>query len=601
MSKMKRFFSLKMMQRILGAFLIVSIIVFIGIGNFIQRQDLNETYRLAEETASFIQAECEKFDNYTRGNSAYSLQQLLDTATGLKKYIPVSELTDSEFLQDFILTEHVGGIIVLDHALNVLAQADMDHQEAYALWQTTISKSNLSDILRHPEETYIDHITINEIAYDYAVVASDDGEVLLLCYSSTDKPSYDPFELTMKGILTNNSFFKNPTLVITDGTQVLSTNNLRIEEQGIEQYQRLVSDIDWKENQLTKFRYSNTTYYGLRRVYNNYFIYTVYATDDMFTNQIGFLFFGFSVYMLIAIVILAAQRHFDKISMNKMEKQLRIINAISTAYDSTFLLYTDKIKLEPVRPSERLNAVFEKKPNPYDFLMEVCKNEIAEEYHPAVMHFLDMDTIAERLKGKTFLGCEVKDRHGTWFSILLIPQKYDAEGNVQAVLITTRDITSVKQTEELTYKDQLTGLYNRNYMESRSKNFVSSEELPVSLIMVDCNYLKRTNDNLGHEYGDLLLQRIANVIEETIPDNFIAMRVGGDEFLILGTHCTKEMAQRTVADMKQRLVAKSDNMMTLSAAFGISTTEGGEFNFEQAYGEADQEMYRDKKASRIER
>ena len=45
---------------------------------------------------------------------------------------------------------------------------------------------------------------------------------------------------------------------------------------------------------------------------------------------------------------------------------------------------------------------------------------------------------------------------------MLIPQKFDGYGNIQALLITTRDITSVKQTEELSFKDKLTGLHNRN-------------------------------------------------------------------------------------------------------------------------------------------
>lgn len=305
--------------------------------------------------------------------------------------------------------------------------------------------------------------------------------------------------------------------------------------------------------------------------------------------------------MSIVIIILAVQRHFDKSSMNKMEKQLCIINAISTAYDSTFLIHTDNMTLEAIRPSERLKEIFEKHSNPYDFLFAVCKTQIDQSFYPTVRHFLDLDTVAERLKGNPFLGCEVKDFQGIWYSVLLIPQKYDKAGNVLAILVTTRDITSVKQTEELTFKDQLTGLYNRNYMESRSKNFVRSGDFPVSLIMADCNYLKRTNDNLGHEYGDLLLQRIANVITETIPNDFVAMRVGGDEFLILCIHCTKERAQKLVADIKQKLVERSDETLTLSAAFGISTAEDGEFIFEQAYEAADQEMYHDKKASRIER
>lgn len=600
MQKIKNMFSLKMMQRILGIFLIISIVVFVCIENFFRCQDLNETYRLAEETATFIKTECEKFDNYTRGNSASSLQGMLDTADGLKKYISISDLSDSVFLQDFIRTEHIGGIIVLDNNLKVLAQADMDHQDSYALWNETIIKYHISDILQHPEETYIDHISLNETPYDIAATASEDGTFLIFCYSSTDKPSHDPFELTMKSILTNNSFFKNPTLIITDGTEVLSTNNATVEQQKAVPCQYL-SEIDWKDDQLTQFRYSNNTYYGLRRVYNTYFVYAVYEADNIFTNRTGFITFGFSIYMLIAIIILVVQRHFDKASISKMEKQLRIINAISTAYNSTFLLHIDKMELEPIRPSDRLRAVFEKCPKPYDFLFEVYKNELAEDYHSIAMHFLDLDTIAERLKGKQFLGCEVKDCYGTWFSILLIPQKYDAEGNIQALLVMTRDITSVKQTEELTFKDQLTGLYNRNYMESHSKEFVHSGDFPVSLIMADCNYLKRTNDQYGHEYGDLLLQRIANVIMESIPDDFVAMRVGGDEFLILGTHCTRQRAEQIIVDIKEKLVRKSDDMMTLSAAFGVSTTENGEFIFEQAYKAADQEMYQDKKASRIER
>lgn len=159
----------------------------------------------------------------------------------------------SDFLQDFIQTEHIGGAMVLDHTLIILAQADMDHQDSYELWKETIAKNNISDILQHPEETYIDNITVNETPYNIAATASDDGAFLIFCYSSTDKPSHDPYEMTMKSILTNNSFFKNPTLVITDGTNIISTNNSQLEEQGTTQYQQLFSAIDWKDDQLTKF------------------------------------------------------------------------------------------------------------------------------------------------------------------------------------------------------------------------------------------------------------------------------------------------------------------------------------------------------------
>lgn len=474
------------LQLAVGIFLVVSICVFVGVGIMIQYQDLAETYKMAEETTAFVQAECKKFDNYTRGSSARALQDLLDKADGLKKFISPQQLADPAFLQEFIYTEHVGGVVILDDALQPIAQADMDHQDTLSLWCETTVKKNMQDILAHPEKTYVDHMTLNDVPYDMAATATDDGSRLILCYASTEKPASDPYELTIRSILTNNSFDKNPTLVITDGTQVLSTNSAIVDELGTTQYHQLASTIQWKDGAFTKFEYQHTTYYGLRRVYSSYYVYAVYAAEDIFTHRTAYLAFGFMAYLGVGIIILAIQRHYDKLSMNKMEKQL---------------------------------------------------------------------------------------------------------------LITTRDITSVKQTEELSFKDKLTGLHNRNYMESRSKRFVRAGDLPVSLIMADCNYLKRTNDTLGHEYGDLLLQRVANVIQESVSPNDVAMRVGGDEFLILCTHQAHALVDR----IRQKLSQRSDEHLTLSVSFGVSTVEGGEFSFDQAYEQADQEMYRDKQASRVQR
>ena len=65
------------------------------------------------------------------------------------------------------------------------------------------------------------------------------------------------------------------------------------------------------------------------------------------------------------------------------------------------------------------------------------------------------------------------------------------------------------------------------YLEAESDHMVQAGDFPTSLIMADCNYLKRTNDTMGHEYGDLLLQRTADAIRESIPKSCVAMRVGG--------------------------------------------------------------------------
>lgn len=155
-------------------------------------------------------------------------------------------------------------------------------------------------------------------------------------------------------------------------------------------------------------------------------------------------------------------------------------------------------------------------------------------------------------------------------------------------------VTSIKHAEELSFTDQLTGLHNRNYMESRCENFMRKDELPVSLIMADCNYLKRTNDTLGHEYGDLLLQRVARSIQECLPENSIAMRIGGDEFLIMCACCSSEKVTKIVDSIRQKLRKYSDEVLELSASFGTCTVETSDISFKNAYNIVDRAMYAEK-------
>ena len=78
---------MKMFHIVSGIFLAVSIVVFLSVGFFAGYQDLKESYALAEETISYLKNECRKYENYDQGNSARSMQDLLDTAIGLRMFI----------------------------------------------------------------------------------------------------------------------------------------------------------------------------------------------------------------------------------------------------------------------------------------------------------------------------------------------------------------------------------------------------------------------------------------------------------------------------------------------------------------------------------
>ena len=97
-SKNKHRFSGKLLRILSTVFLVASIGIFILVGISVGYQDLQEIYSLADETISYLETECKKFDNYTQGSSARALQDLLDTAIGLRTFIDPSSMEDSEFL-----------------------------------------------------------------------------------------------------------------------------------------------------------------------------------------------------------------------------------------------------------------------------------------------------------------------------------------------------------------------------------------------------------------------------------------------------------------------------------------------------------------------
>lgn len=93
-----------------------------------------------------------------------------------------------------------------------------------------------------------------------------------------------------------------------------------------------------------------------------------------------------------------------------------------------------------------------------------------------------------------------------------------------------------KRTEELTIIDGLTGAYNYRYFIQKlqeEKRRASRYNLPLSLIMVDIDWFKKLNDTYGHEAGNVVLARLASIINGCIRDVDIFVRYGGEEFVII--------------------------------------------------------------------
>jgi diguanylate cyclase (GGDEF)-like protein/PAS domain S-box-containing protein len=159
------------------------------------------------------------------------------------------------------------------------------------------------------------------------------------------------------------------------------------------------------------------------------------------------------------------------------------------------------------------------------------------------------------------------------------------------------EIAERKKAEEniykLSFRDQLTGLYNRRYFENEIERLDNSREYPIAVISADLDGLKLVNDTIGHAEGDRYLQTGAEILKNTLRTSDILARVGGDEFALLLPHTTKEAAEALVARIRQRVEEYNlkKKELPLSISLGLAVSNGPDYTLEETYRMADNEMY----------
>ncbi|MFA7533319.1 MAG: HD domain-containing phosphohydrolase [Tissierellaceae bacterium] len=168
------------------------------------------------------------------------------------------------------------------------------------------------------------------------------------------------------------------------------------------------------------------------------------------------------------------------------------------------------------------------------------------------------------------------------------------------VLAMTRNISDRKEMENrlinLSYRDQLTGLYNRRFFEEELSRLDVERNLPLSIIMSDVNGLKLINDSFGHKVGDELLKTIANVMIKGCRADDIIARISGDEFVIILPKTSEEEAE-VLADRLKKLSSEtkfSDKVfpnLELSISFGIGTKHSMDVDMALIFKKAEDKMY----------
>jgi diguanylate cyclase (GGDEF)-like protein/PAS domain S-box-containing protein len=211
---------------------------------------------------------------------------------------------------------------------------------------------------------------------------------------------------------------------------------------------------------------------------------------------------------------------------------------------------------------------------------------------------------SEKLIEVSWITKNKKELHTTLNKSYLYDSNDKIYNIIYSGLDTTKQIKYEKILKEKATKDQMTGLFNRNsgidYLKTLIKE--NSVDNHISIAYIDLDNLKLINDKYGHNVGDSYIVTISEILKTSIRENDYAVRMGGDEFMLILPSCGYEDAENIVfkkirnnISIKNRELS-AENKPAINISYGISEYKDKLYkNIDSFISSADEKMYKNKK------
>ncbi len=151
------------------------------------------------------------------------------------------------------------------------------------------------------------------------------------------------------------------------------------------------------------------------------------------------------------------------------------------------------------------------------------------------------------------------------------------------------------------YHDSLTGLYNRRFLERQMEQYAESSKKDFVICMLDIDFFKKINDTYGHSVGDVVLTKLSDVMKEIIGKNNLAIRWGGEEFILYFPDSSLENVYPIVENLRKRIedmvIETAEHRIQVTVTIGVEMGRAKR-NYQKVIRLADEKLYRGKKQGR---
>lgn len=169
---------------------------------------------------------------------------------------------------------------------------------------------------------------------------------------------------------------------------------------------------------------------------------------------------------------------------------------------------------------------------------------------------------------------------------------YDSEGKPLEAIGRSCNIQKQKEMENQINFDRLTDCYRKEVFESLAVRYMEqASELEHTLLIMDLDNFKAINDNLGHQFGDMVLREVGEKLKSVFRSTDLVGRIGGDEFMVLMKNTgDKDMITRQVnqlLDLMDTTYKGPHHSYRISASVGVAVYTRDGYTFKELYDHAD--------------
>ena len=271
----------------------------------------------------------------------------------------------------------------------------------------------------------------------------------------------------------------------------------------------------------------------------------------------------------------------DITAQQELEEHLKIIEAIGKIFNFSLFIDVSDMSYRIISKNKYVDMV-PKDPDAMIFLKNNVASTVAESFRPRLYEWLDKDKILAAIEEHGTTSMEFYSEGAQrWFEGIFMVGDRNEDGSLAHIVYGCQDTTEAKL-QNLAQQKKISEFETEVYIDSlskvRNRRFLDDKliyEPCKAVVMADIDLFKNINDTAGHQGGDQIIQRVAELLENSVRKEDVVIRYGGDEFMMVFFDITKKSLENKLSGIKSELrnikIENHEDLpitMSFGAAFG---------------------------------